>query len=51
MLCERCGNEFFRKPVFNSKMGRYMIKCPYCNYWNNPPRRKKKKDFHKEEKD
>ena len=43
MTCERCGNDFFRKPVFDEATGKKVIICPFCHYRNTPPRGKKHK--------
>ena len=44
MICERCGNEYFRK-VINKEDGKRVTWCPYCKYENEYiPNKKKKKN-------
>lgn len=42
MLCERCGNDYNRKPVIN-KEGNKVTYCPFCSYTNLYLSNKKKK--------
>lgn len=46
ILCEQCGNEFYKgKKVFSVVGGdtKPFIRCPYCNYYNTPPWENKKR--------
>lgn len=44
ILCEQCGNDFYRGKLIKKEEGDY-IKCPYCGYENKRKyyKRKKKK--------
>lgn len=45
IICEQCGNEFYRKPLKNAE-GKYneYVNCPYCWYKNYVSTKKKKKN-------
>lgn len=36
ILCEQCGNEFYRGKLVH-KNGKEYISCPYCRYYNEKP--------------
>ena len=42
ILCEQCGNEFYKGKIVNKDNKEY-ISCPYCRYLNEKPRKGKKK--------
>ena len=45
LICERCGNEYHRKPITN-KEGNKVTFCPFCRNENiyTPPRGKKNRN-------
>ena len=47
ITCERCGNDFFRRPI-KDKEGKDYVNCPFCYYRNYIQYKKKKRQ--KEEK-
>lgn len=48
ILCEQCGNEFdYGKKV--ERENKTYISCPYCRYLNQPPQRRKKRPFNKQQ--
>lgn len=43
ILCEQCGNEFFRGRIVKKDDGEEFVQCPYCRYENKRVYRKKTK--------
>lgn len=48
MICEICGNEFYRKPL-KRKDGSLFVKCIYCESINDytPARKGERNDKHR----
>ena len=42
ILCEQCGNEFYRGKLVKKEDKEY-VQCPYCGYLNRKFYNKKKK--------
>ena len=42
MLCEQCGNEFYKNKYYN-KDGKSYVRCPFCGFENEKTYSKKNK--------
>ena len=43
IICEQCGNEFYRGRLVKKEDGKEYIVCPYCRYENRKIFRNRKK--------